>query len=230
MHITISTAGRHHRALPRQGEGARREPVLFHQLRSGPGPSLRGRGPPAEAAPADTDELGIASVFHEAPLRARRGTHPAPFTIVANAMYALECEIVPGEVADEGPFCRGDRLLRQGGPAPGGPRARNPPPPRTRFSRTILSGVEVWNSVGLPRRSQRALPARAAGAGRRGRVLQPRGAAASTTQSCRSRRSARAGPSRAILAAFAAFPPLKMVTVVRHRRRHSQSERRRSGR
>ena len=58
---------------------------------------------PAEAAPPDTDELGIASAFHEAPLELVLGKK-LPVHVVSNAMYALECEIVPGELGEEGPF------------------------------------------------------------------------------------------------------------------------------
>ncbi len=166
---------------------------------------------PAEAAPADTDELGIASEFHGAPAMLVAGPELG-VEMIAHAMVALECEMIPGEYAPEGPFAEvtgyyANRDLRplvhvraihhRGAPV----------------FHTILSGAEVFNSVGLLGEAnvlalvQRQVPGvrdvyfTHGGCGFYHAVVQ-------ITQS-------RAGWSKqALLAAFAAFPPLKMVTVV----------------
>jgi len=166
---------------------------------------------PAEAAPPDADELGIASEFHEAPVELVAGTI-SDVEMVANAMYALECEMVPGEVGDEGPFAEVT-----------GYYARREPRPvvhvkaihhrRKPIFQTIISGAEVWNSVGLLGEAnvlallQRQVPGVTdvyfthGGCGFYHCVVQIA--------------QKRAGwAKQAILAAFAAFPPLKMVTVV----------------
>jgi 2,5-furandicarboxylate decarboxylase 1 len=70
----------------------------------GVGPGLHfAAATPAEAAPPETDELGIASEFQEAPLELVPGTI-SDVEMVAQAMFALECEMIPGELDDEGPF------------------------------------------------------------------------------------------------------------------------------
>lgn len=166
---------------------------------------------PAEAAPEDTDELGIASAFQGSAVRLARG--PVLGTdVVADAMYALECEIVPGELADEGPFAEVTGYYARRAPRPV-VRVRAVHHRASPIFHTILSGVEVWNSVGLLGESsvlaslQRQVPAvldvafTHGGCGFYHAVVQ-------MTPS-------RAGWSKqALLAAFAAFPPLKMVTVV----------------
>jgi 2,5-furandicarboxylate decarboxylase 1 len=166
---------------------------------------------PAEAAPEHTDELGIASAFQGSPVRLARG--PVLGTdLVADAMFALECEIVPGELAEEGPFAEVTGYYARRAPRPvvhvRAIHHREHP-----VFHTILSGVEVWNSVGLLGESsvlaslQRQVPGvldvafTHGGCGFYHAVVQMT--------------APRAGWSRqALLAAFAAFPPLKMVTVV----------------
>ncbi len=209
LHVNID-AGRH---LELYLERAReRGESLPLSINCGVGPGLHfAAATPAEAAPADTDELGIASEFHEAPLELVAGK-ALPVDVVANAMYALECEMVPGELGEEGPFAEvtgyyARRARRQVVHV----RAihRRPDP----VFQTILSGIEVWNSVGLLGEAnvlallQRQVPGvrdvyfSHGGCGFYHAVVQ----LAQT----------RAGWSKqAIMAAFAAFPPLKIVTVV----------------
>ena len=97
-------AGRHLETYLQRA--ATRGETLPLSINIGVGPGLHfAAATPAEAAPIDSDELGIASEFHGAPLElvAGTGTH-SRVEMVAHAMFALECEIIPGELADEGPF------------------------------------------------------------------------------------------------------------------------------
>ncbi len=166
---------------------------------------------PAEAAPADKDELGIASEFHGAPLELVPGRR-SDVEMVARAMYALECELIHDEDQLEGPFAEVTGYYAA--VAPRGKckvkaihRRRNP------IFHTILSGTEVHNSVGLLGEAnvlnmlQLQVPGvrdvyfSHGGCGFYGAIVQ-------LSQT-------RAGwGKQAIMAAFAAFPPLKVVTVV----------------
>jgi len=209
LHVNID-AGRHLELY--LNKAAAKGESLDFSINVGVGPGLHfAAATPAEAAPADTDELGIASEFHGAPLELVEGK-TLPVHIVANAMWALECEMIPGEVASEGPFAEVT-----------GYYARREPRPVVHVHaihhrakpvfQTILSGVEVWNSVGLLGEAnvlallQRQVPGVSdvyfshGGCGFYHAVVQIA--------------QKRAGWSKqAIMAAFAAFPPLKMVTVV----------------
>lgn len=185
---------------------------LNFSINVGVGPGLHfAAATPAEAAPADTDELGIASEFHGAPLELVRGTRPDT-ELVAHAMYALECEMIPGERADEGPFAEVTGYYATRAPRPvvhvrALHRRRRP------VFQTILSGKEVWNSVGLLGEAnvlallQRQVP------GVRDVYFTHGGCG--FYHAVVAMAPKRAGwPKQAILATFAAFPPLKMVTVV----------------
>ncbi len=176
-------------------------------LNIGVGPGLHF----AASAPADKDELGIASEFHGAPLALVAGRH-SDVEMVAHAMYALECELIHDEDHTEGPFAEVTGYYAA--KAPRGKckvkaihRRRNP------VFQTILSGKEVFNSVGLLGEAnvlnllQQQVPGvrdvyfSHGGCGFYGAIVQ----LAQT----------RAGwGKQAIMAAFAAFPPLKIVTVV----------------
>jgi 2,5-furandicarboxylate decarboxylase 1 len=209
LHVNID-AGRH-LELYLNKAAAKGESLPF-SLNVGVGPGLHfAAATPAEAAPADTDELGIASEFHGAPLELVKGK-VLPVHIVANAMYALECEMIPGEVADEGPFAEVTGYYAKREPRPvvhvRAIHRRAEP-----VFQTILSGAEVWNSVGLLGEAnvlallQRQVPGvkdvyfSHGGCGFYHAIVQIA--------------QKRAGWSKqAIMAAFAAFPPLKMVTVV----------------
>jgi len=209
MHVNID-AGRHLglylNKAKEKGES------LYFSLNCGVGPGLHfAAATPAEAAPPDTDELGIASEFHGAPLELVEGT-TLPVHMVANAEYVLECEMIPGEVGDEGPFAEVTGYYALRAPRPvvhvrAIHRRKDP------VFQTIISGVEVWNSVGLLGEAnvlatlQRQVPGVSdvyfthGGCGFYHAVVQIA--------------QKRAGWSKqAIMAAFAAFPPLKMVTVV----------------
>ncbi len=209
LHVNID-AGRH-LELYLDKARARGETLPF-SINCGVGPGLHfAAATPAEAAPAEADELGIASEFHGAPLELVAGRH-LPVHIVARAMYALECECVPGELGEEGPFAEVTGYYAKRAPRPVvHVRAVHRRPGAV--YQTILSGKEVWNSVGLLGEAnvlallQRQVPGvrdcyfTHGGCGFYHAVVQLE--------------QKRAGWSKqAILAAFAAFPPLKMVTVV----------------
>ncbi|MEQ8698675.1 MAG: UbiD family decarboxylase [Bauldia litoralis] len=186
--------------------------TLTFTLNCGVGPGLHfAASTPAEAAPAEADELGIASEFDGRPLELVKASNGYD-DMVANAMWALECEIVPGEVADEGPFGEVTGCYAKVAPRPVVHVRKIHRRARPVFQ-TILSGMEVWNSVGLLGEAnvlallQRQVPGVSdvyfshGGGGFYHAIVKMR--------------QARAGWSKqAIMAAFAAFPPLKMVTVV----------------
>ncbi|MBI3451921.1 MAG: UbiD family decarboxylase, partial [Rhodospirillales bacterium] len=209
LHVNID-AGRHLELY--LNKAAAKGKALSFTINVGVGPGLHfAAATPAEAALADTDELGIASEFHGAPLELVRGD-TSDVEMVAHAMYALECEMKPGEMGEEGPFAEvtGYYAKREKRPVVHVKkihRRKNP------VFQTILSGKEVWNSVGLLGEANvLALVSRQVpgikdvyfthgGCGFYHAVL--------------AMAQKRAGWSKqAILAAFAAFPPLKMVTVV----------------
>ena len=209
LHVNID-AGRHLELYLNKARELQQ--TLTFSINCGVGPGLHfAAATPAEAAPPDTDELGIASEFHDAPLELAEGRR-LPVHLVPNAMYALECEIIPDELGDEGPFAEvtgyyAKRALRPVVHVRAIHRRASP------VFQTILSGVEVWNSVGLLGEAnvlamlQRQIPGvqdvyfSHGGCGFYHAVVQLA--------------QKRAGWSKqAIMATFAAFPPLKIVTVV----------------
>ena len=209
LHVNID-AGRHLELYLAKAK-ARGESLCF-SINCGVGPGLHfAAATPAEAAPADADELGIASVFHGAPLELVDGK-TTPVHIVANAMYALECEMIPGEVGEEGPFAEVTGYYAKVAPRPVVHVRAVHRRPNAIFQ-TIISGVEVWNSVGLLGEAnvlgllQRQVPGvqdvyfSHGGCGFYHAIVQIAQQRAGWTK-------------QAIMAAFAAFPPLKMVTVV----------------
>ncbi len=203
-------AGRHLEAY--LDKAARLGRSLPFTLNVGVGPGLHfSAATPAEAAPIDTDELGIASEFHGQPLQLVRGT-TSPVEMVAHAMFALECEIVPGELHEEGPFAEVTGYYATVAPRPL-VRVHRIHRRRQPVFQTILSGVEVFNSVGLLGEAnvlallQKQVPGvkdvyfSHGGCGFYHALVQLA--------------QKRAGwAKQALMAAFAAFPPLKMVTVV----------------
>jgi 2,5-furandicarboxylate decarboxylase 1 len=190
---------------------ARGESLPF-TLNVGVGPGLHfAAATPAEAAPMGTDELGIASRFHGRPLELVAGTTSA-VEMVADAMFALECEMVPGELHDEGPFAEVTGYYATVAPRPL-VRVKKIHHRREPVFQTIISGGEVFNSVGLLGEAnvlallQKQVPGirdvyfSHGGCGFYHAVVQIA--------------QKRAGwAKQALMAAFAAFPPLKMVTVV----------------
>lgn len=193
-------------------KAAKRGETLPLTINVGVGPGLHfAAATPSEAAPPDTDELGIASEFHGAPLELVAGTK-SDVEMVAHAMYALECEIVPGETAPEGPFAEvtGYYALREPRPVVHVKAIHHRTSP---IFQTIISGAEVFNSVGLLGEAnvlnllQRQVP------GARDVYFSHGGCGFYHAVVQLSQK--RAGwAKQAIMATFAAFPPLKMVTVV----------------
>ena len=181
-------------------------------LNIGVGPGLHfAASTPAEAAPADKDELGIASEFHGEAVRLVAGRH-SDVELVANAQYALECELIHDEQHLEGPFAEVTGYYAMEAPR-GKCKVKAIHRRHEPVFQTILSGKEVYNSVGLLGEAnvlnllKLQIPGVTdvffthGGCGFYSAVVQMS--------------QKRAGWSRqAILAAFAAFPPLKVVTVV----------------
>ncbi|MBF0276387.1 MAG: UbiD family decarboxylase [SAR324 cluster bacterium] len=178
----------------------------------GVGPGLHfAAATPSEAAPPDTDELGIASAFHGEPLKLVKGTK-SKVEMIADAMYALECEITPGELLEEGPFAEVTGYYATRAPRPKVKVLRICHRKKPVFH-TILSGKEVYNSVGLLGEAnvlnllKKQIPGvkdvffSHGGCGFYHAIVQIS--------------QVRAGwGKQAIMATFAAFAPLKMVTVV----------------
>ncbi len=132
--------------------------------------------------------------------------------MVAHAMIALECEIIPGEVANEGPFAEVTGYYAMVEPRPVVHvrkihRRRNP------VFQTILSGKEVWNSVGLLGEANvlNTLKGQVPGVVD---VYFTHGGSGFYHAVVAMRQKMAGWPKQAIMAAFAAFPPLKIVTVV----------------
>jgi 2,5-furandicarboxylate decarboxylase 1 len=209
LHVNID-AGRHLETYLEKAKRMGRS--LWITLNCGVGPGLHfAASAPAEAAPIDRDELGIASEFHGAPLALVPGIE-SDVEMVAHAMWAFECEIIPGEFAPEGPFAEVTGYY-----APVAPRpvvhVRRIHRRAAPIFQTILSGAEVWNSVGLLGEANVLALLRRQVPGVRDVYFSHGGggfyhAVVQIEQQ-------RAGWSKqAILAAFAAFPPLKIVTVV----------------
>jgi 2,5-furandicarboxylate decarboxylase 1 len=209
MNINID-AGRHLESyLEKAGRKGR---ALRFTLNVGVGPGVHfAAATPAEAAPIDTDELGIASVFQGSALELVPSTQ-SDVEMIAQAMYALECEMIPGEVDDEGPFAEVTGYYAKRAPRPV-VHVRAIHHRKAPVFQTILSGVEVWNSVGLLGEAnvmallQRQVP------GVKDVFFSHGGCG--FYHCVVALRPVRAGWSKqAIMATFAAFPPLKMVTVV----------------
>ncbi len=178
----------------------------------GVGPGLHfAAAAPAEAAPPDVDELGIASAFHGAPLELVSGTC-TDVEMVAHAMVSLECEITPGELINEGPFAEvtGYYATREPRPKVKVIRVNHRKKP---IFHSLLSGKEVFNSVGLLGEANLLNLLRKQIPGVQDVYFSHGGcgfyhAIVQISQ-------VRAGwGMQAIMAAFAGFAPLKMVTVV----------------
>lgn len=193
-------------------KAAARTQTLPFTLNIGVGPGLHfAAAAPAEAAPFGTDELGIASRFNGKPLELV-ASNISHVEMVADAMFALECEMAPGELHPEGPFAEVTGYYATVAPRPLA-RVRRIHHRREPVFQTIISGGEVFNSVGLLGEAnvlallQKQVPGvkdvyfTHGGCGFYHAVVQ-------IVQK-------RAGwAKQALMAAFAAFPPLKMVTVV----------------
>lgn len=209
LHVNID-AGRHLELyLEKARRMGRNLPITIN---IGVGPGLHfAAAAPAEAAPPDTDELGIASEFHGRPLELARGTI-SDTEMVAHAMWALECEMVPGELGDEGPFAEVTNYYATRAPRPVVHVRAIHRRARPVFQ-TILSGIEVWNSVGLLGEAnvlsllQRQVPGVQD-------VYFSHGGCGFYHAVVKMEQKRAGWGKQAIMATFAAFPPLKMVTVV----------------
>lgn len=166
---------------------------------------------PASAAPIDTDELGIASHLLGEPLRLVRAK-TVDAEAIATAQFVLEGEILPQVREPEGPAAevtgyyaqRDDRWVVR---ITGMTRRREP------LWHTIIPGREVHNAVGLMaeasifRQVSRQVPGVKA-------VSLTYGGCGFYHAVVQIRKTLEGLQCNAILATFAAFPPLKQVTVV----------------
>ena len=190
---------------------ARNEPLEV-TLSCGVGPAIHLASiVPASAATIDQDELGIVSAFTGEPLQLTRSQTVEPEGL-ADAQFILECEMLPHVREPEGPFAevtgyyatRDDRWVVRVKKIT---RRKNP------IWQTILSGKEVWNSVGLlgeaavyrlVSRQVRDVTA----------VYFSHGGCGFYHAIVQLKKSMEGTAKNAILATFAAFPSLKMVTAV----------------
>lgn len=165
---------------------------------------------PAAAAPIDRDELGIASVLLGQPVRLCQSLSVTPPGI-ADAQFILEAEIVPRERAPEGPFGevtgyygpRDDRWVV---------RVKTVTRREHPLVQGLLPGVEVFNCVGLTAEAAlfNTLSKEIPGL-KNVHMTHSSGFYSAVVQM--DPRAPGFG-KQAILAAFAAFPPLQVVTVV----------------
>ena len=145
MNVNID-AGRHLELYLNKAQAMGQNLPLTINIGVGPGLHFAA-ATPAEAAPPETDELGIASEFQQSSLELVPGTI-SDVEMVATAMFALECEMIPGEVDDEGPFAEVTGYYARRAPRPV-VHVKKIHHRKQPVFQTILSGVEVWNSVGL---------------------------------------------------------------------------------
>lgn len=190
---------------------ARGKPLLF-SLNVGIGPGIHfAAATPAEAAPMGADELGIASQFQGSPLKLVGGT-VTNVEMVANAMFALECEMIPGELHPEGPFAEVTGYYASVAPRPL-VRVKKIHRRRSPIFHTILSGAEVFNSVGLLGEAnvlsllQKQVPGVID-------VYFSHGGCGFYHGVVKIAQKRAGWAKQALMATFAAFPPLKMATVV----------------
>lgn len=166
---------------------------------------------PGAAAPIDADELGIASALLGHPVELVK-SRTVGVEGVANAQFIIEAEILPNEREDEGPFAevagyyakQDQRWVVN---------VKSISHRKSPVFQTLLPGKEVFNSVGLMGEANvfhlvsRQVPGITGvhlshgGCGFYHAVVQIKKVYEGTQRN-------------AILATFAAFPPLKQVIVV----------------
>ncbi|MEN6565389.1 MAG: UbiD family decarboxylase [Veillonellales bacterium] len=166
---------------------------------------------PGAAAPIEADELGIASALLDRPVELVK-SRTVEVEGVANAQFIIEAEILPHERENEGPFAEvagyyANQDQRWVVNVKSISHRRSP------IFQTLLPGKEVFNSVGLMGEANvfnlvsRQVPGITGvhlshgGCGFYHAVVQIKKVYEGTQRN-------------AILAAFAAFPPLKQVIVV----------------
>jgi 2,5-furandicarboxylate decarboxylase 1 len=166
---------------------------------------------PAKDAPTFTDELGVASELLGEPLRLVRG-QTSEVEAVADAQFVLEGELLPDTFEPEGPFAEVTGMYAQRDnrwvvKVNAITRRRKP------IFHTLLSGKEVYNSVGLLgeaavfRAVSRDVPSI------RG-VYFTHGGGGFYNAVVSMHKESDEEPKRAVEATMKAFPPLKQVTVV----------------
>jgi 2,5-furandicarboxylate decarboxylase 1 len=185
---------------------------LVFTLNIGVGPGLLFAGAtPSSVAPADTDELGIASEFEGSAVRLVQGT-ACDVEMAADAMYALECEIIPGELTPEGPFAEvtGFYAGRFDKPLVHVRAVHHRQQP---IFHTVISGIELFNMVGLLGEGavlallQRQVPGVKD-------VFFSHGGGGFYHAIVQMEQKKHGQSKMALAAAFASFASLKMVTVV----------------
>ncbi len=203
-------AGRH---LELYLDKAKKQGKTLHlSLNIGVAPGLMfAAATPSAMAPADTDELGIASEFEGRPVRLVPGT-VCDVELAADANYALECEIMPGELVPEGPFAEVTGFYAGQFDKPV-VKVRAVHHRQKPVFNTVLSGIELYNLAGLLGEGavlamlQRQVP------GVRDVFFSHGGGGFYHAIVQMSQR--KQGQSKlAITAAFAAFASLRMVTIV----------------
>lgn len=202
--------GRHLRDYYERAE-ARGQPLEI-TINNGVDPSVHFAATvPASAAPIDKDELGIASHLRGEPLELVPGRF-VNVEAIASAQFVIEAEALPNVRQPEGPFAevtgyyapRKDRWTFK---VKGITMRRNP------VWQTILSGKEVYNSVGLLgeaavyRLVSRQVPAVRA-------VYFTHGGCGFYHAVIQLKKNAEGIQKNAIMATFAAFPSLKLVIAV----------------
>ena len=202
--------GRHLRDYYERAE-ARGEPLEM-TINNGVDPSIHfAAAVPASAAPMERDELGIASHLRGEPLELVPGKF-VNVEAIASAQFVIEVEALPEVRKSEGPFAevtgyyaaRADRWTFH---VKGITMRQNP------IWQTILSGKEVYNSVGLLgeaavyRMVSRQVPAVTA-------VYFTHGGCGFYHAVIQLKKNAEGIQKNAIMATFAAFPSLRMVIAV----------------
>ena len=166
---------------------------------------------PSSAVPIDMDELSVASLLRGEPVRLCRSRTVA-VEGVADAQMIVEAEILPGVREPEGPFgevtgyyaSRDDRWVVN---VKAVTSRKNP------IVQTLLPGQEVWNSVGLTAEANIFQSVSRQVPGLKGVYLSHGGCG--FYHAIVQIDPPRDGMAKnAILATFAAFPPLRMVTAV----------------
>lgn len=186
--------------------------TLKFTLNIGTGPGLLfAAATPSSVAPADTDELGIASEFEGAAVRLAQGT-ALDVEMAADSMYALECEIIPGELTAEGPFAEVTGFYSGRSEKPvvhvrAVHHQQNP------IFHTVLSGIELFNMVGLLGEGAVLAMLQRQVSGVKD-VFFSHGGGGFYHAIVQMQQKKRGQSKIAIAAAFAAFASLKMVTIV----------------
>lgn len=202
--------GRHLREYYERAE-KRNQPLEITISNGANIPSAIAAVTPGGVAPADMDELGIASVLLGEPVRLCKSLTVAPEGL-ADAQFIIEGELLPHVREPEGPFGevsgyyagRDDRWVVR---IKAITRRKNP------IIHSLLPGAEVYNYVGLTAEAAvfRHVSAQVGGVSN---VHLAHSGGGFYTAVVRMDPKAPGFAKQAILAAFAAFPPLQIVTVV----------------